>query len=205
MDQETTFRILFALDAVAMIAIRIYFQAKILPESRRTTITGNTWRLIPGAIAALTSVVFGLAYIFFPRTFSWSYGQFPPWLRWVGGVSLLAGTTLLWAAHRNLASSFHSLVVRKSGQLLVETGPYSRVRHPIYTAYVLSYAGGGLLAASFVLTLIPCPLYLLFIALRIREEESAMLAQFGQAYEQYMAKTPRFVPNLRSFLQHRPT
>jgi protein-S-isoprenylcysteine O-methyltransferase Ste14 len=120
-------------------------------------------------------------------------------------VSLLTGTTLLWAAHRNLASSFHSLVVRKSDQILVHTGPYASVRHPIYTAYVLSYFGGGLLAASLVLTLIPGPLYVLFIALRVNEEEATMLAQFGQAYREYMARTPRFVPDLRSFLQRRPT
>jgi protein-S-isoprenylcysteine O-methyltransferase Ste14 len=35
------------------------------------------------------------------------------------------------------------------------------------------------------------------IALRIAEEESAMLAQFGSRYVDYMKKTGRFLPPLR--------
>jgi protein-S-isoprenylcysteine O-methyltransferase Ste14 len=68
---------------------------------------------------------------------------------------------------------------------------------------MLNYIGGGLLASSLVLTCIPGLLFALFVALRIAEEESAMLEQFGQRYQDYMAMTGRFVPHLR--LLTRPT
>ncbi len=196
MSTDLVFRLLFILAAIAQAAIRIYFQSRILPEQARTKVTGQTWRLIPGAFAALTVLVFGFAFIFFPNAFAWSYADFPDWLRWTGAILLLGGVTLLAVAHHHLGKSFHSLVVQKSGQILVESGPYRLVRHPIYTAYVLSYFGGGLLASSLVLTLIPGPLYILFVALRLAEEEAVMIEQFGPEYRDYMSKTGRFLPRL---------
>ena len=203
MDQEIVFRLLFLLAAIAMLAIRVYYQAKLLPESRRTIVTGSSWRLIPGGIAALTSIVFGLAYLFFPSAFPWSYADYPVWFRWLGAFLLLGGILLLGIAHHHLGASFHSLVVRKSDQVLVQSGPYRTVRHPIYTAYLLNYVGGGLLASSLVLTFIAGPLFVLMATLRIGEEEGAMLDQFGPRYQAYMGKTGRFIPPLRSLLHLR--
>lgn len=197
MASTTVFRGLFILSGVAMFAIRFYYQSKILPERDRTKITGSNWRLIPGAIAALVTLVFGFEYIFFPGTFPWAYAQVPPWLRWFGALILAVGITLLGWAHHHLGKSFHSLVVRKADQVLVESGPYRTIRHPIYTAYLLNYIGGGLLASSLVLTFIPGPLFVLMVALRLGEEEAAMLAQFGAGYQEYMRRTGRFLPPLR--------
>jgi protein-S-isoprenylcysteine O-methyltransferase Ste14 len=107
---------------------------------------------------------------------------------------LFGGIVLLGLAHHHLGVSFHSLVVRKAGQALVQSGPYATVRHPIYTAYLMSYLGGGLLASSLVLTLIPGPFFALMIALRLGEEEAAMIEQFGPRYLEYMSRTGRFLP-----------
>jgi protein-S-isoprenylcysteine O-methyltransferase Ste14 len=201
MGQENLLRFLFILSAVPILAIRSYYQSKVLHGQQRTTVTGSSWRLIPGGIAAITTILFGLAYIFFPSALPWSYADFPYWLRWVGAAMLFVGILLLWSAHHHLGASFHSLVVRKSDQSLVETGPYRMIRHPIYTAYMLNYLGGGLLASSLVLTLVPAPFFALLVALRIGEEESAMVSQFGQGYVDYMARSGRFLPCLRSFLR----
>jgi len=197
MHSDTIFRVLLILCGVALLSIRVYYQSKIIPDQPKTTVTGRGWRLIPGALAALTSVVFSGAYIFFPSAFPWSYGSYPGWLRWCGAIVLCAGILLLWAAHHHLSASFHSFVVRKAGQALIESGPYRTVRHPIYTAFMLTYLGGGLLASSLVLTFAAGPLFALFVALRIDEEEETMLAQFGARYREYMERTGRFVPPLR--------
>jgi len=203
MSSDISFRVLFILAAIAQFAIRVYYQSKVLPEQSKTRITGANWRLIPGAIATLTTLVFGAAFIFFPSGFPWSYGRFPDWIRWLGALMLLAGVSLLAAAHHHLGKSFHSLVVQKSGQVLVDSGPYRLIRHPIYTAYVLSYFGGGLLASSLVLTFVPAPLYILFIALRLAEEEAAMIGQFGPSYQDYMDKTGSFLPRLTALARLR--
>jgi protein-S-isoprenylcysteine O-methyltransferase Ste14 len=179
MNIEVVFRTLFLLSGIAMFVIRIYYQSKIRSEKESTTTVGEKWRLIPGAFAALISIGFGLAYIFFPAAIHWSYIDIPTGLRWVGVLMLIVGVWLLRSAHHHLGKSFHSLVVQKGEQVLVDTSPYKYIRHPIYTAYVLNYLGGGLLAASWVLTFLPGPLFMLMIALRVGEEELAMVVQFG--------------------------
>ena len=75
--------------------------------------------------------------------------------------------------------SFHSLVVQKKDQELVQTGPYKWTRHPIYTAYFLNYIGGGLLASNWVLTFFPTFSFGLMVYLRLGEEEAAMIELFG--------------------------
>ena len=154
-------------------------------------------RLIPGAIGALVAIVFGLEYIFAPGTFEFAYLiEYPTWLRWVGAFMLVIGISILWSAHHNLGLSFHSLVVQKEDQVLVESGPYKWIRHPIYTAYFLNYIGGGLLAGNWVLTFIPTICFGLMIYLRLGEEETVMIEKFGDNYRHYMERTGRFLPKI---------
>jgi len=197
LNNETLFRLLFIISTIFMFAIRIYYQRKIKSEQALTKEYGNRLRLIPGAIAALVTIVFGFEYIFAPGTFEFAYLiEYPTWLRWVGALMLAIGISLLWAAHFNLGKSFHSLVVLKEDQVLIESGPYKWIRHPIYTAYFLNYIGGGLLAGNWVLTFIPTFFFGLMIYLRLGEEEAAMIEKFGDDYRQYMERTGKFIPKL---------
>lgn len=195
---EFVFRIQFLFSGIAMLAIRVYYQHKVLHENREMMDKQTKWHLIPGALAALISICFGLAYIFFPSAIPWSYMNIPTWLRWAGTLILILGIGLLWSAHHHLGRSFHSFVMQKEGQVFVDSGPYRHIRHPIYTAYVLNYVGGGLLAANWVLTLLPSTLFLIMTALRVPEEEAVMIDHFGDRYRTYTEKTGRLFPRLRS-------
>ena len=194
---ETIYRTLFIISTIFMFAIRIYYQRKIKPEQSLTEERGSRLRLIPGAIAALVTIVFGFEYIFAPGTFEFAYLiEYPTWLRWMGALMLFIGISLLWSAHHNLGLSFHSLVVQKEDQVLVESGPYKWIRHPIYTAYFFNYIGGGLLAGNWVLTFIPTICFGLMIYLRLGEEEAVMIEKFGDDYRHYMERTGRFLPKI---------
>ncbi len=197
MDQEIIFRTLFTLSSVAMFAIRIYYQSKVRGDLRRSEMRDRGPRLIPGGIAALVTLIFGAEYIFFPGTFSWAYSlHFPTWLRYFGVVLLIAGISLLRLAHHHLGKSFHSLVVLKEDQVLVESGPYRFIRHPIYSAYFMNYIGGGLLASNWVLAVVPVVFFGLFIALRIDGEEKIMVEKFRDRYIHLMKHTGRFLPRI---------
>ena len=194
---ETIYRTLFLIAAIFMFAIRIYYQRKIRSERLHTEERGSRLRLIPGAIAAFVTIVFGLEYIFAPRTFEFAYLiEYPTWLRWVGMLMLIIGIGLLWAAHHHLGKSFHSLVVLKEDQVLVESGPYKWIRHPIYTAYILNYVGGGLLAGNWVLTFVPVFFFGLMIFLRLGEEEAVLVEKFGDNYRDYIKRTGRLLPKI---------
>ena len=202
MDQEIIFRILFILSGVAMFAIRIYYQSKVKGDLHHSEMRDSGPRLIPGSIAALVTLIFSAEYIFFPGTFSWAYSiQFPTWLRYFGVALLIAGISLLWLAHYHLGKSFHSFVVLKEDQELVESGPYRFIRHPIYSAYLMNYIGGGLLASNWVLTFVPVVFFGLFIALRVDGEERVMVEKFGDKYVHYMKRTGRFLPRINPISQ----
>jgi len=200
MNLEGVFRGMFALSGVAMLCIRVYYQRRARQGSGAVTIREKGWSL-----AALTTLVFGAEYIFFPGAFAWAYAKYPEGLRWLGALALTVGITLLGVSHHHLGKSFHSFVVTKEGQTFVDSGPYRWIRHPIYTAFIINYIGGGLLAGSWVLTFVPVLLYGVLVALRVKNEEQAMLDQFGPVYADYMQRTGRFLPPVRVPVPSGPT
>ena len=199
MNSEMIFRALFVLAFIFMTGIRVYYQSKVLHDKGKIEIKEGSLSLIAGSIAALTTIVFGTEYIFFPGTFSFAYVlPYPDWSRWLGAFVLAGGITILGVAHHHLGKSFHSLVVSKEDQTLVETGPYRWIRHPIYTAYLMNYIGGGLLSGNLVLTIVPVTMYAMLVAIRMGKEEAVMQERFEQKYVEYMKRTGRLVPQIKT-------
>jgi protein-S-isoprenylcysteine O-methyltransferase Ste14 len=195
MDKEPLFRALMFLAFIALMCIRFYYQSRIYREKREVEIREGGVSLLAGAVAALTTIVFSAEYIFFPGTFAFAYAlRYPDWLRWLGSLLLFGGIFLQGAALHHLGRSFHSLVVAKENQVLVESGPYHWIRHPIYTAYLVSYLAGGLLASNWVLTFVPVTADAILAAIRIPQEEKVMEELFGQRYVEYKSRTGRLLP-----------
>ena len=195
MNSESTFRTLFILSFIAMFCIRVYFQLRTRQARGKVEIREKSSSLIAGSIAALVAIVFGAEYIFFAGTFDFAYTlKYPVVIRWLGALLLFVGILFLGLAHYHLGKSFHSLVVTRVDQKMAEGGPYHWIRHPIYTAYLLNYLGGGLLAGNVVLTFVPTILFGVLVALRVAPEEGAMIEQFGDEYREYMKRTGRILP-----------
>jgi protein-S-isoprenylcysteine O-methyltransferase Ste14 len=81
----------------------------------------------------------------------------------------------------------------------VTKGPYSRIRHPTYTGVVMMALASALLFLNVILVVgfVAC----LGIAYRKAVLEEELLASgdgFGQVYRDYMLKTGRFLPRLRT-------
>jgi protein-S-isoprenylcysteine O-methyltransferase Ste14 len=187
-----------------MLSIRIYFQSKVLREQRKIDYQEGPLSLAAGSVAALVTIVFGAEYIFSPGTFAFAYLiPFPIWLRWIGAVMLATGIILLASAHAHLGRSFHSLIVTKQDQAFVDSGPYRWIRHPIYTAYLLNYVGGGLLAGNWMLTFVPVLMFSLLVAMRMGREEQVLIGQFGEPYIDYMQRTGRLFPKINAAVPRR--
>lgn len=105
----------------------------------------------------------------------------------------IASNILIAAGFLLLAASWDVLYkAQRSGQLAV-TGPYARIRHPQYAAFVIIMFG-FLLQWPTLVTLVMFPiLVVVYIRLARREEQDA-LAQFGDTYRQYMQEVPAFIP-----------
>ena len=66
---------------------------------------------------------------------------------WVQGFWYLAAALAIWSRWI-LGSNWSSVVVVKQDHVLVETGPYGRVRHPIYSGLLLLFLGNAMLVGD---------------------------------------------------------
>lgn len=93
-----------------------------------------------------------------------------------------------------LSSAWNVLYHAKRRSGLAETGPYARIRHPQYVAFVLILLG-FLLQWPTLLTLLMFPILLIMYGRLAITEEAEMRKQFGEEFEQYVRRTPRFFPH----------
>jgi methanethiol S-methyltransferase len=93
-----------------------------------------------------------------------------------------------------LAASWRVLYEAQRQHTLAVTGPYARLRHPQYAAFVVIMLG-FLFQWPTLLTLLMFPMLVtMYVRLAHREEREA-LAEFGEAYARYAATTPAFFPH----------
>jgi protein-S-isoprenylcysteine O-methyltransferase Ste14 len=129
----------------------------------------------------------------------------PQWLRWrfvpesslaiawVGlGLTAVGIGFSVWA-RLFLGRNWSGRVTIKEQHELIQTGPYSIVRHPIYSGFLLAMLGTALVQGQ-LRSLLALPMAALGWALKLRLEESFMAQQFGSAYLDYKRRVKALVP-----------
>lgn len=119
------------------------------------------------------------------------------WILTLIGFGCLAlGVVLKWMYRQQIMVStllgLPEVSASRESELLTE-GIYSRIRHPRYASLMLGISAFALyvnyLAAyGVVLTMVP----ILYLTVRLEERE--LLQRFGDDYERYAEKVPRFIP-----------
>lgn len=94
-----------------------------------------------------------------------------------------------------LANAWNVLYHAQRTHSLASTGPYARIRHPQYVAFVLIMFG-FLMQWPTIPTLIMFPIMVLVYTRLAHREESEALASLGQVYLEYQQRTPAFFPRL---------
>jgi protein-S-isoprenylcysteine O-methyltransferase Ste14 len=105
----------------------------------------------------------------------------------------VAGIGLAVWARFILGRNWSAMVTIKQDHRLIRTGPYSVVRHPIYSGLLLALFGTAFVVgevrgfAAFAFA---------FVAwiIKSRAEERFLREEFGQEYEDYRRQTYAFVP-----------
>lgn len=82
---------------------------------------------------------------------------------------------------------------------VVQDGPYSICRHPLYLFSTMAVIGLGLHLGSLIVTFVMGGLAFLILMLTAKSEERFLLVEFGDDYRDYMARVPRIVPDLALF------
>ena len=123
----------------------------------------------------------------------WNWSSVPTWLVVVSDVIFALGYMMFFRVLKE--NSFASVIVQveEKVQKVITTGPYSFVRHPMYTSILLMFGIMPLALGSYW-GLIPLPLFILSLALRIQDEEK-MLCEELEGYKDYIQTTKyRIIP-----------
>lgn len=116
----------------------------------------------------------------------------PLWLSAIGVVVFLAGLALAVWARIFIGRNWGMPMTEKADPELVTTGPYSRVRHPIYTGIIFGMVGTAL--ALNVWYLIIAAVLGAFFSYSAVSEERYMTEQFPDAYPAYKRSTKMLIP-----------
>ena len=112
-------------------------------------------------------------------------------------VLLMAATIGLFAASSHELGRNWSLVARtRRDHELVRTGPYSRVRHPIYLGMLLFLLALAVALGHWAQLLVAVPVYFAGTAIRTRIEDSLLEQSFGKTFRDYRSQTPALIPRL---------
>jgi protein-S-isoprenylcysteine O-methyltransferase Ste14 len=113
--------------------------------------------------------------------------------RWAGLAVSVLGAAVRVTSAWSLGKQFSSYVTLQENHQLVQTGLYKRVRHPMYLGLLMSMAGLALVFRSWLV--IPMLIWgLVFVLLRMGQEERLLAEHFGTEFESYRRRTWRLLP-----------
>jgi protein-S-isoprenylcysteine O-methyltransferase Ste14 len=115
----------------------------------------------------------------------------------VAVIALMSGSIALFVASSRALGRNWSLVARtRTDHELIRSGPYARVRHPIYLAMLLFLVALAVSLGHWAQLLLAIPLFLAGTKIRTDAEDSLLEQSFGQAFRQYRSGTPAIFPKI---------
>lgn len=116
-------------------------------------------------------------------------GLFPQALRWAGYFLIIVcvlGRT--WSA---------AYIGGHKARIIVDLGPYSVTRNPLYVFSFVGAVGIGLSTGMIVPALVIGAIYVVYYRMIVAREEEHLMARHGQIYRDYVARVPRWIPDTR--------
>lgn len=145
-------------------------------------------------VVLLSFIYIGLLFVLPGLNFRFGWSVTPVWAVIAGDLVIVLGYLLL---HRVLVTnSFASRVIEvEQGQRVIDSGPYARIRHPMYTSVILVYLATPV-ALGFWWMVLPGLVIIPMLAVRIRNEEEVLTRDLP-GYSDYLAKVKyRLVPGV---------
>jgi len=138
-----------------------------------------------------------IIYVFYSFSFTWLQIPLFSSLRWLGAVIGICCLPFIAWIHRTLGESFSKTLTIQEDHKLITSGPYSRVRHPIYSIHTVWFLSWILVSANLLFTL-SWMLWIFYVIIRVPQEEKMLIGKFGDEYIEYMKRTGALFPHLRN-------
>ncbi len=100
----------------------------------------------------------------------------------------------IWA-RAHLGANWSAAVSIRAGHELIRTGPYRRIRHPIYTGMILAAVGTALVVGQ-MRAVVAVAICLTAFYLKSSKEERWLAQEFGDNFKTHAEHTGMFFPRL---------
>ena len=117
-----------------------------------------------------------------------------PIIQYAGLELIFAGIILRLAVIISLGRFFTVDVTIRQNHQLKKNGFYKYLRHPSYSASLLSFIGLGIFLNNWISLLLIVVAMLTVFIIRITIEEKILMEQFGSDYIEYKKTTRRLIP-----------
>ncbi len=199
MNSEVTFHTFFWILLALVMLMRVFFawrvrraSERVLPDRAAIEREGRLAFAFRAAAFFLLLALLVLYAMVPPWIEALDFGL-PPWLRWVGFVFGLASLGLWTWSQVALDTLWSAQLQLRQEHRLVSSGPYARMRHPLYTAMCGWGVALALVTSNWIFAAIALAVFAVFF-IRVPKEEQMMIEQFGDEYRAFMKRTGRFLP-----------
>lgn len=123
-----------------------------------------------------------------------------PHVRWLGALLAVVGLAGTLYAEREVTPLPTTRRLTPLGRAipidpeLIVTGLYHYNRHPLYLSFTLVVIGVALLSASLIVAGLGAAIVAHLLLVRVPQEEMELADLFGSAWDEYAARTRRFLP-----------
>jgi protein-S-isoprenylcysteine O-methyltransferase Ste14 len=121
---------------------------------------------------------------------------FRPWQAGLGAAVFGGSLWLFYRTHKDLGRNWSVTLEVREQHKLVTSGVYSRVRHPMYSAFWLWAVAQALLLPNWIAGPAGLVGFGTLFFLRIGREERMMSEAFGEEYRRYVERTSRVLPGI---------
>src|SRR5262249_2020210 len=121
---------------------------------------------------------------------------FRPWQAWIGAVLFAVSLWLFYRTHKDLGRNWSVTLEVRDQHTLVTSGVYSRVRHPMYSAFWLWALAQALLLPNWIAGPAGLDGFGTVFFLRVGREGALMIGGFVGDYRRYMERTSRVLPGI---------
>lgn len=115
-------------------------------------------------------------------------------ISYIGLLIISIGVGLRLAIILSLGKFFTVNVTIKDNHKLKTNGFYKYIRHPSYTASLLSFIGFGISLNNWFSLLVVFTIILIAFLIRIKTEEKVLVNYFGVEYLNYKKSTKKIIP-----------
>lgn len=148
---------------------------------------GSFWLIV------ITFSLFVFAALYDTFVLHWQFFQSLA-LFYLGLVIFSISVLLRLIGKQTLGRNFSVFVAVQEKHHLVTTGVYKYVRHPVYTAGILTALGILLMTQSILATIVFFVVLFPALLYRIHVEEDMLVAVFGKEYLDYKKKVRALIP-----------